>query len=448
MLRALPDLRLDELGVRSLKLPRVEHRAGDPVRVLRRPSARAEELRLIRRLGIDAAVTARRRRGEDEVGDTVGMVTDHVLCDQAAHRSAEHRRGMHSRGIQDGNGVERHRGQRHGPAALGLANPTRVEGDDAMMSGEIRDDRVERRPSSTEPRDQQQGIALAVDDHRKRKAVGGVRGQAGLGHGSTIAGRRCRTMHAAVPRFFIDTAQVAEQRATLTGPDAEHLSRSLRARAGEVIVVVAGGTVEHGMKLDEVTPGRVSGAIIWSRPATGEPRLAVHVLQSVPSQGMDDAIEALVVAGAASIRPVRTTRTVARIDAARAPRRLERWRLIARNAAQLSGRAGPPDVSDMVALHAAVEQLPKGARIVVCAARADAVPIATLEPGPHSTIGLVIGPEGGLDAADFEVLDAAGATYAHLGARTFPCRLAGAVATSLLLVASGDLDGTASLVPS
>jgi 16S rRNA (uracil1498-N3)-methyltransferase len=255
-------------------------------------------------------------------------------------------------------------------------------------------------------------------------------------------------MHAAVPRFFIDTAQVAEQRATLTGPDAEHLSRSLRARAGEVIVVVAGGTVEHGMKLDEVTLGRVSGAIIWSRPATGEPHLAVHVLQAVPSQGMDDAIEALVVAGAASIRPVRTTRTVARIDAARAPRRLERWRLIARNAAQLSGRAGPPDVSDMVGLHAAVEQLPKGARIVVCAAHADAVPIATLEPGPHSTIGLVIGPEGGLDAADFEVLDAAGATYAHLGPRTFPCRLAGAVATSLLLVASGDLDGAASPVPS
>lgn len=448
MQTALANLRLDELRMRALELLRVQDRAGDAVCLLRRPSAFAEELRLIPRLGVDAAVSAGRRRREDEVRDTAGMVDHQVLRDQAAHRCAEHRGRKRARSVQDRDGIERHPRQGQGAAAFGLANAARVVGDDAMVPGQVSDDRMEHRPAGTETRNQQQRTAVAVDDHRKRKPVGGVRGQAGLGHRSTIAGRRCRTMHAAVPRFFIDASQVSEQRATLTGPDAEHLSRSLRARAGEVIVVVEGGAVEYGVQLDEVTPARVSGAIIWSRPATGEPRLAVHVVQAVPAQGTDDTIEALVVAGAASIRPVLTTRTVARIDAGRASRRLERWRLIACNAAQLSGRAAPPEVHDVVDLRAAVEHLHEGARIVVCAARDDAAPIATVALGGHASIGLVIGPEGGLDAADFDVLDAVGATYVHLGPRTFPSRLAGAMATSLLLAATGDLDTAASPVPS
>jgi hypothetical protein len=45
-------------------------------------------------------------------------------------------------------------------------------------------------------------------------------------------------------------------------------------------------------------------------------------------------------------------------------------------------------------------------------------------------------------------LDECGATHGHLGARTFPSRLAGAIATSLLLAAAGDLDAAAAPPPS
>ena len=59
-------------------------------------------------------------------------------------------------------------------------------------------------------------------------------------------------MHAAVPRFFVEPDQVSGGRATLTGIDASHLARALRAVVGETIVIVAyrmlGApvTVEHG----------------------------------------------------------------------------------------------------------------------------------------------------------------------------------------------------------
>jgi 16S rRNA (uracil1498-N3)-methyltransferase len=247
-------------------------------------------------------------------------------------------------------------------------------------------------------------------------------------------------MHAAVPRFFVEPDQVDGGRATLTGPDANHLARALRATVGETIVIVADGSTEHGLQLDEVTPSRVSGVIVWSRPVAGEPRLAVHVLQAVPAQAMDATVEALTEAGAASIRPVLTHRTVSRPDPSRVIHRLERWRAIARESAQLAGRAAPPEVHSILPLRDALDGLPAGTRILACVIGQDATPIMSAVPASPADVGLVIGPEGGLDTADLRVLDESGAVKVHLGSRTLPSRLAGAVATSLLLAGAGDLD--------
>jgi 16S rRNA (uracil1498-N3)-methyltransferase len=250
-----------------------------------------------------------------------------------------------------------------------------------------------------------------------------------------------------MPRFFVEPDQVADGRATLTGPDANHLSRALRATVGETIVIVENGRVEHGLELDEVTTSRVSGAIVWSRPVDGEPRLAVHVLQAVPAQAMDATVEALTEAGAATIRPILTHRTVSRPDPSRVIHRLERWRLIAREAAQLAARAGPPVVHSILPLREALDGLPPGSSILACVISQDAVPILSVVPDPPADVGVVIGPEGGLDPADLRVLEASGAIKVHLGSRTLPSRLAGAVATSLLLAGAGDLDMVATPRP-
>ena len=254
-------------------------------------------------------------------------------------------------------------------------------------------------------------------------------------------------MQAAVPRFFVEPDQVAGGRVTLTGADANHLSRALRALVGETIVIVEDGRVEHGLQLDEVTPSRVSGAIVWSRAVDGEPRLAVHVLQAVPAQAMDATVEALTEAGAATIRPVLTHRSVSRPDASRVIHRLERWRAIARESAQLAGRAAPPGVHSILPLREALAGLPPGTRILACVISQDAVPIMSAVPPAPADVGLVIGPEGGLDADDLRALTDSGATNVHLGARTLPSRLAGAVATALLLAGAGDLDAPAAPRP-
>jgi 16S rRNA (uracil1498-N3)-methyltransferase len=250
-----------------------------------------------------------------------------------------------------------------------------------------------------------------------------------------------------MPRFFVNASQIEGDRATVTASDAEHLARSLRARTGETIVVVENGTIEHGVRLEEVSASRVSGVIVWTRPASGEPRLVIHVLQALPAQGMDATVEALSEAGVASIRPVVTNRTVPRPNSSRASRRLERWDLIAREAAQLAGRAAPPPVHPVMPLRDALDMLPAGTRTIVCDTRSGALPIREAVPEAPAQLGLVIGPEGGLDDADLEMLVRTGAIFVHLGPRTWPSRLAGTVATTLLLAGFGDLDSAAEAPP-
>lgn len=244
-----------------------------------------------------------------------------------------------------------------------------------------------------------------------------------------------------MPRFFVPAAQVSGTTVWIAGDDAAHLARSLRAAPGECVVVVDDAGMEHGVRLRAVSAERIEGDVEWSRPATGEPRVDVHVVQAIAKDGMDELVEALTEVGATAITPVLTQRTVARPDARRAAHRVARWQAIARSAAGLAGRARPPVVHAVQELDAALSALPAKTRVLACTVDAG-VALAQLDPPPRAgeRIALVIGPEGGLDAADLAVLRQRDAGFVHLGPRVLRARLAGVVAVSLLLGAAGEMD--------
>ncbi|MBV8529490.1 MAG: 16S rRNA (uracil(1498)-N(3))-methyltransferase [Candidatus Dormibacteraeota bacterium] len=244
-----------------------------------------------------------------------------------------------------------------------------------------------------------------------------------------------------MPRFFVDAGAVRDGVVVLEGEDAAHLTRSLRVRAGERLVVVEDGRWMHEILVTEALPARVTGAVQRTDPASGEPGVAIHVLQAIPARGMDDAIEAVAIAGARAIHPVVTERGVARPGAPAAERRTVRWQAIAREAAQLAGRARVPVVAAPRSLDGALAALPAGCRILACAATADATPITEVDLDRDHPVALVIGPEGGLGPGDLSTLHAArGWERVHLGERIVPSRLAGFMAVSLLLGARGELD--------
>jgi 16S rRNA (uracil1498-N3)-methyltransferase len=239
-----------------------------------------------------------------------------------------------------------------------------------------------------------------------------------------------------MPRFFVPAAAVSDGRAAIEGDDAAHLARALRAAAGERVVVVDDAGREHGMLLDSVTAQRVEGAVEWSRAATGEPRIEVHVVQALAKDGMDELIEALGELGAAAIWPVTTRRTVVRLDTKRAEHRVQRWNAIARNAAGLAGRGKPPVVHALRDVKDVRNALPPATRLLACTTDAQ-TPLHRVDLRDTARVAVCIGPEGGFDPEELHGLDA---DAVHLGPRVVRARIAAIVAMTELLTAAGELD--------
>ena len=436
MLRSNAHLLVYELGMRTLKLRRIQHGARDAICLLGSARPTAEERIPYRGIRRDGMAPGRLRGGQDQAPDELGVVDGKLLRDDPAHRRSKNVDGAVGATGDDGSGVgsEGRHGQRQRPA-LGAADAAGIEHDHVVLPPQRGCKRIEDAARRAESRDEQQRRSVAACDHGEHRAVWSTDGHGLLDHRTGV----CAIMRP-VPRFFVDASAVDGDVVRIGGESAAHLARSLRARAGERIVVVEAGAVEHGVLLTDVDAKQVSGRIEWSRPVTGESRLRIHVLQAIPARGFDDTIEALAIAGADTIHPVLTERAVVRFDAAASRKKAARWEAIAREAAQLAGRGRPPRVAPAEPLAAALSALPGPCLILACVADARAIPIDTVTLGDTSTVACVIGPEGGLGQRDLLELNAREAITVHLGPRIVPSRMAGFLAVSLLLARNGDLD--------
>ncbi|MGC2790711.1 MAG: RsmE family RNA methyltransferase, partial [Candidatus Sulfotelmatobacter sp.] len=141
-------------------------------------------------------------------------------------------------------------------------------------------------------------------------------------------------------RFIAD--ELSGNRAALVGEHADHLVRVLRARIGQDFEIATGETVRRG-RIAFVSDGRVEfdlGEEV-SRASLAEITLVLAVFKF---DRMEWAIEKCTELGVSRIVPVIARRTDSHLAAASA-KRAERWRRIARQAAEQSRRDAPPQIA-------------------------------------------------------------------------------------------------------
>ena len=205
-----------------------------------------------------------------------------------------------------------------------------------------------------------------------------------------------------------------EATATISGTQAEHLSRVLRAAPGMEADVVAGGHVFHA-EVAAVAADEIRFNLIAEVQA--DPALPVTLVMAVYKfDRMEWAIEKATELGVAAIAPVIARRTEKHLALA-AEKRVERWRRLAVEAAQQSRRSDvPAEQERTTTLRRAVE---------------DAVAQAATE---MPTLEIAIGPEGGWAAEEEALFDANGWRAASLGPRIL--RAETAALAALAVVAS------------
>jgi 16S rRNA (uracil1498-N3)-methyltransferase len=223
-------------------------------------------------------------------------------------------------------------------------------------------------------------------------------------------------------RFFVAPDSTRSGRFPLPDAIAHQVRRVLRLRDGDRIVLLTGDGTEAECRLDG------TGCVVEARrAATGEPRHRLTVCQALLK---GDALERVVrqgtEIGVARFRLVITERCVPRDMT---PRRLERLRAIAREAAEQSERGVVPPVEAPMAFEAVLSPAS-----VLLFERHGGARLGQLPPAET----VVIGPEGGFVPAEVATARNAGLVVAGLGPRILRSESVAPAAAAVILSRTGD----------
>ena len=194
--------------------------------------------------------------------------------------------------------------------------------------------------------------------------------------------------------------RVEGDRAYLLGPNAAHLFRVLRVKVGQRFDVVAGGVPRWG-EVVAASHDQVEfelGAVIESEAL---PRVTVY-LSIFKFDRLEWALEKVTELGVSRIAPVIAQRTEQHLANA-ATKRAERWRKLAREAAQQSRRVAPPEIMDPVTLKQALAE-ERGHRIVLSEAE-ERTSLRSLLAGSRPPLALAFGPEGGWSESELQLFN-------------------------------------------
>jgi 16S rRNA (uracil1498-N3)-methyltransferase len=147
-------------------------------------------------------------------------------------------------------------------------------------------------------------------------------------------------------RFFVP--EIRRHIAELTGPDAEHLVRVLRAEVGQLYEISDNGS----LYLAEITTARKSQIIFQVKEQLALPSPEVHVTllaALIKFDRFEWLLEKATELGVDVIQPVEATRTEHGLTKA-AQKRLPRWEKIAQEASQQSRRVRLPLIEPPIRL--------------------------------------------------------------------------------------------------
>ncbi len=191
-------------------------------------------------------------------------------------------------------------------------------------------------------------------------------------------------------RFIADTWTTTT--ATLTGDQAVHLARVLRAEPGQIFDVVTGGFL-HRAEITSVSEDNILFTL--HEELESDAALPLHLLLAVfKFDHMEWAIEKATELGVSRITPILARRTEKHLSQA-ATKRADRWRRIALEASKQSRRTNIPEIADPATLKAALDQEKSPTQILLSETEQAVTLSAALASAPSSETALAIGPEGG-----------------------------------------------------
>jgi 16S rRNA (uracil1498-N3)-methyltransferase len=244
-------------------------------------------------------------------------------------------------------------------------------------------------------------------------------------------------------RFFVEPSAIEGQTVRFTRDQSHQLTRVLRIGEDEPVIVLTGDRLEHLVQIVDASPKACLGAILDSRDSADHPGPTITLYQAfLPRERFEQALSKSTEIGISGFVPIRTQRTVAKIDERDWPGRSERLTSIAREAAEQSERARVPQIGPPMSFPSAIDlAVQSGVALVACERGKTSITrdeLARVANGLEG-VSLFIGPEGGFTEEEIALAASRGAMLVWLGPRILRAETAGPILTALLLHEAGDM---------
>jgi 16S rRNA (uracil1498-N3)-methyltransferase len=239
----------------------------------------------------------------------------------------------------------------------------------------------------------------------------------------------------AAPRFHVPVPLAAGAEIELPERAARHVA-VLRLTQGDAIVVFDGSGGEHPAELTRVARDRAHARIGRNNPVDRESPLAVTLAQCVSSgDRMDLTLQKATELGVRRIVPLESERSIVRLSRERADRRVAHWRGIVSAACEQSGRNHVPEVAAITPLDEFLATPGTEELRLLLSPEAS----SDLKALPRArAVTLLVGPEGGLSAAERGRAAAKGFQAVRFGPRILRTETAPLAAIAAMQVLWGD----------
>ena len=238
-------------------------------------------------------------------------------------------------------------------------------------------------------------------------------------------------------RFYHSGDLAARREIFLDEAATHHAARVLRLKEEDAVVLFNGKGGEYPARITGIGKTKVTVVTGEWQNIERESPLQIILAQAVSSaEKMDLTVQKAVELGVTAIQPLASQRSVVRMDAARAQKRVEHWRKVTIAACEQCGRNRIPEIAEMVSLEKFLGKAENGALRLMLSPEGG-LPFKQLEYKGGGII-LLVGAEGGFAPKEEQAARTAGFVAVTLGQRVLRTETAGLAALAAIQSLWGD----------
>ena len=239
-------------------------------------------------------------------------------------------------------------------------------------------------------------------------------------------------------KFFVDPNQIGEVQVTIIGQEVNHIKNVLRLQIGDQVLVSDGEGRDLCCMIETITNDEIFLEIVHDMLASNELSSEIYLFQGLPKKDkMEWIVQKSVELGAYRIVPLEMRRSIVKLDAKNRGKKQQRWQTIAESAASQSKRSKVPIVDEPMTIKGATNLLESMDLLIVAYENAKGISFTRevlSDVKKYGKIGVIIGPEGGFDHEEIDILESLGGRVLSLGSRILRTETAGLALLSYLMI--------------